>query len=130
LQTGRGAVLLECEKNVSAARLPKPLPLCLKKLSQPGRIRAELVPCRSELPHAVLSILAYALRVDLAHGDHAIDAPSPMLGGTNPVLYADRSDLDLEAVVLEEDAVISIAWGWITLRRYKSISWHQDRGGG
>ena len=54
----------------------------------------------------MLSILANALRVDIAHRDHAVDGPSPMLGTAAAVPDADRADLDLEAVVLENDAVV------------------------
>jgi len=36
---------------------PKPLPLCLEEFSQPSGIRAELLPCRSELSQQSLRSL-------------------------------------------------------------------------
>jgi hypothetical protein len=84
----------------------EPPSLRLEKLSQPSRIRAELVPSRPEPPHAILAIPASALGVALAHRDHGVDGPSPMLGTAAAVLDADRADLDLEAVIIEEDAVV------------------------
>jgi hypothetical protein len=45
------------------------------------------------------------LRVNLAHGDHVVDR-HPSLGSAADALDADRADLDLAAVVFENDAVI------------------------
>jgi hypothetical protein len=69
----------------------EPPSLRLEKFSQPSGISAELVPSRPELPHAVLLVFASALRVDLAHRDHGVDDPSPMLGSAAAVLNPDRT---------------------------------------
>jgi len=95
-----------------------PLPPCLEELSHPSGISAELVPCCLKPLHAVLPILAGALRIDLPHRDHGIDGPDPSLGSAAAVLDADRADLQLEAVVFENDAVIILGLGMNDLRRY------------
>jgi hypothetical protein len=54
-------------------RLGCPLPLHFQKVGEAGRICAEFAPGRSKPLHAILPIFAYALSVDLAHGDHVVD---------------------------------------------------------
>jgi hypothetical protein len=67
-------------------QLIRALPLRLEEFSQPSRIRAELVPSLFEPPHAIFSVLADALRVDLPHGDRGIDRPDPSLSSAAAVL--------------------------------------------
>src|SRR5215475_10167921 len=50
----------------------QPLPLHVEKPGQSGRVRAEAVPRRSELPHAILAVRAGALRLQLSHRDDGI----------------------------------------------------------
>jgi hypothetical protein len=88
-----------------------PLALCPEKFDQPGRIRAEPFPRRPELAHAVLSICAGALRVDLPHRNDGVDRPDPVLGRTAAALDTDLADLGLEAVILEDDAVVVVGLG-------------------
>jgi hypothetical protein len=69
-------------------------------------VRAEPVPSGAELPHAVFSIPANAVRLRPNHWDDVVDTPRPAFE-----LYADRADLDLQAVVLEDHAVIVACLG-------------------
>ena len=75
---------------------------------QVGLVVGEPRPRLFELPHAVGAVGAAALSPVRPHGDHGIDAPGPMLGDATAVLNADGADLDIQAVIFEDDAVVVV----------------------
>jgi hypothetical protein len=72
-------------QNVAAPLISsEPLQHCLEKFSQPRGICAKLVPSHAKLLRAVLAVFPGAQRVDIALGDHVVDAPCPILSSVNP----------------------------------------------
>jgi len=70
-----------------------------------------LASSAANLVHASLNFRmqsAAALSPVRPHGDHGIDAPGPMLGDATAVLNADGADLDIQAVIFEDDAVVVV----------------------
>jgi hypothetical protein len=59
---------------------------------------------RQELPHAVLAVLVFPLRLQNAHRDYGINSPTPR----GIVLDSNRADLDLVVVTLEDDVVVVV----------------------
>ena len=74
-----------------------------------------LASSSANLAHAPLNFRMQSARFGAAalspvrpHGDHGIDAPGPMLGDATAVLNADGADLDIQAVIFEDDAVVVV----------------------
>jgi len=59
---------------------------------------------RQELPHAVLAVLVFPLRLQNTHRDYGINSPTPR----GIVLDSNRADLDLVVVVTLEDDVVVV----------------------
>ena len=79
-------------------------PLRVQELDQVGLVGGKPLPGRLELPHAVPAIDAFPLRLVVARRDDGIDSLSPC----GPVLDADRPDLDLVALTLEDDVIVVV----------------------
>jgi hypothetical protein len=73
-----------------------------------GVVARKPLPSGAKGAHAVAPIAASAGRLKLAHRDHGIDRPGPILSGAATVLNPDRTDLDLQAVLFEDNAVVVV----------------------
>ena len=71
---------------------------------QVGLVGGRPLPGRLELPHAVPAVLAFPLCLMRAHPDHGVDAPSSEIRCPSRMLDADRPDLELAFIELEDDA--------------------------
>jgi len=79
--------------------------LRVQELDQVGLVGGKPLPGSLELPHAVPAILAFPLRLQDAHRDNSVDSPTPC----GPLLDADRPDLELVAITLQDDAIVVVS---------------------
>jgi hypothetical protein len=80
--------------------------LRLEKLDLVGLVGRKAFPGGAETFRAVPPIAAKAARLLVAHRDHGIDRPCPMIGGrAGAMLYPDRAKLDFLALAFPDHAI-------------------------
>ena len=89
----------------SSGRAPTRPSLLGEEHGQVGIIGGEPSPRLFELSHAVGAVGATALRLVRPHGDDGIDCPFRVILRAGRVLDADRPDLDLVTIVLQDDTL-------------------------